>query len=88
MQDFDILVEETLGNIGSVSNVLEIGARSNKYATAVGMIKYYNNILKIKGEEFSMFNLDEQEELSGVNKKINVSDNSLLGKLFGYFFDN
>ena len=52
------------------------------------MIKYYNNILKIKGEEFSMFNLDEQEELSGVNKKINVSDNSLLGKLFGYFFDN
>ena len=87
-QDFDILIEETIGDIGILGNVSEIGARNNKYGVAVGVIKYYNNKLKIRGEESSMLSLEDQEELSGIDKKINVSDNSLLGKLFGYFFDN
>ena len=87
-QDFDILVEELFGNIGIIGRVEEIGARSNKYGTAVGMIKYYNSRLKLRNVEFSIFNLEEQEELGGMDKRINISDNSLLGKLFGYFFDN
>ncbi len=86
--DFDILVEELIGNKGIIGSVEEIGARNNKYATAVGMIKYYNSRLKLRNVEFSIFNLDEQAELGGTDKRINVSDKSLLGKLFGYFFDN
>ena len=86
--DFDILVEELFGNKGIIGSVEEIGARNNKYATAVGMIKYYNSRLKLRNVEFSIFNLEEQEELGGTDKRINVSDKSLLGKLFGYFFDN
>ena len=86
--DFDILVEELLGNLGIIGNVLEIGARNNKYATAVGMIKYYNSRLKLRNVDFSIFNIDEQEKLGGLDKSISVSNDSLLGKLFGYFFDN
>ncbi len=86
--DFDIITEELLGNLGIIGNVEEIGARNNKYGTAVGMIKYYNSRLKLRNVEFSIFNLEEQEELGGVDKRVNVSDNSVLGKLFGYFFDN
>ncbi len=86
--DFDILEEELLGSLGIIGKVEEIGARNNKYATAVGIIKYYNSRLKLRNAEFSIFNLEEQEELGGMDKKINVSDNSILGKLFGYFFDN
>ncbi len=85
--DFDILMEELLGNLGIIGKVEEIGARDNKYATAVGMIKYYNSRLKLRNVDFSIFNLEEQEELGGT-PGISVSDNSLLGKLFGYFFDN
>ena len=87
-QDFDILVEELMGQTAIVGNIEEIGARSNKYGTAVGMIKYYNSRLKLRNVEFSIFNLEEQEELGGMDKRINISDNSILGKLFGYFFDN
>ena len=86
--DFDILEEELLGSLGIIGKVEEIGARNNKYATAVGIIKYYNSRLKLRNAEFSIFNLEEQGELGGMDKKINVSDNSILGKLFGYFFDN
>lgn len=87
-QDFDILLEEQLGSVGILGKVEEIGARSNEYSTAVGMIKYYNSRLKLRNVEFSIFNLDEQEEFGGNTKGVSIPDNSLLNKLFGYFFDN
>ena len=71
-----------------VGEVTEIGARNNKYSTALGLIKYYDNKLKLRNKDFSIYTIEEQEELSGMHKKINISDNSILGKLFGYFFDN
>ena len=86
--DFDILMDELLGNLGHIEKVEEIGARSNKYGTAIGMIKYYHSRLKLRGIDFSILNEEEQEELCGSGKKANVSDNSILGKLFGYFFDS
>lgn len=72
----------------SVGYVNEIGARHNKFVTGVGLIKYYDSRLRLRNRDFSIFSIDEQEELSGIHKKVNISDNSLLGKLFGYFFDN
>lgn len=71
-----------------VGNILEIGARNNKYSVALGMIKYYNSRLKLRNVEFSIFSLDEQEDFGGTHKRVNISDNSLLGKIYGYFFDN
>ena len=32
--------------------------------------------------------VDELETLSGAHKKVNINENSILGKVFGYFFDN
>lgn len=71
-----------------IGEVKEIGARHNKYATAIGLIKYYDSRLKLRNRNFSIFSIEEQEELSGIHKKVNISENSILGKLFGYFFDN
>ena len=71
-----------------VGEVLEIGARHNKFVTSVGLIKYYDSRLRLRNRDFSIFNIEEQEELSGIHKKVNISENSILGKLFGYFFDN
>ena len=72
----------------TVGEVKEIGARHNKYATAVGLIKYYDSRLRLRNRDFSIFSLEEQENLSGIHKKVNISEDSILGKLFGYFFDN
>lgn len=88
IKDFDQVLEEVYGPTAIVKNVTEIGVRDNKYSVAVGNIKYYNHRLILKNKDFSIFNEDEEEELSGLTKKANISDNSLLGKLFGYFFDN
>lgn len=88
MPDFSLVVESVFGHNAKIASVTDLGARNNKYSTAVGLIKYYENKLRLRNKEFSIFNLEEQEELGGVDRKINFSDNSVLGKLFGYFFDN
>ena len=71
-----------------IGEVPEIGARNNKYATSLGLIKYYDSRMRLRNRDFSIFSVEEQEELSGIHKKVNFSENSILGKIFGYFFDN
>ena len=87
-QDFDILIEELFGNIAIINKVEEIGARSNKYATSIGMIKYFNSRLKLKNEKYSILTEDEEEQFGLASKRINLSENTILGKLFNYFFDS
>lgn len=85
--EFKSLVEQVF-NKATVGDVMEIGARNNKFSTSVGLIKYYDSRLKLRNKDFSIYNIEEQEELSGIHKKVNISEDSILGKLFGYFFDN
>ncbi len=87
-KDFELVLESIFGNRANLRQVPEIGVRDNKYSTCVGLIKYYNSRLKLRNKDFSIFSLEEQEEFSGLSKKVSLSENSLLGKLFGYFFDN
>jgi len=86
--DFNLLLEEIFGNNIILGVISELGVRNNKFSSSVGLIKYYNGRLKLRNKEFSIFSVEEQEELSGLTKKVNISENSILGKLFGYFFDN
>ena len=85
--EFKSILESVIPN-AIIGKPLEIGARDNKYATAVGLIKYYDSRLRLRNRDFSIFSIEEQEELSGIHRKLNFSENSILGKLFGYFFDN
>ncbi len=84
--EFKDLAEQIFHNV-YLGEITEIGARNNKYSTAVGLIKYYDSRLRLRNRDFSIFSIEEQEELSGY-KKININENSILGKIFGYFFDN
>ncbi len=88
IKDMDILLNEIFNRKAKIGHVNEIGIRNNKYSTCAGLVKYFHSRLKLRGSEFSIFNIEEQEELSGLHKKISLSDNSILGKLFGYFFDS
>ena len=85
---FNRYLDEMFDGLAQVGETNEIGARSNKYSTALGMIKYYNSRLKLRNIDYSIFNSDEEEQLSGNHKKIEFAENSLLGKIYGYFFDN
>ncbi len=86
--DFKDLLDKVFTKMHILGRIDVIGVRNNKYSTAVGTLKYYNSRLKLKNKEYCVFSLDELEALSGVQKKININENSVLGKLFGYFFDN
>ncbi len=88
MPDFELTLESVFGKNARIARIHELGVRNNKYSSCLGLIKYYNSKLMLRNKDFSIFSLEEQEELSGKQRKINISDNSMLGKLFGYFFDN
>lgn len=88
IKDFNIIAENIFGKNVTFGNVNIIGVRDNKYVTAVGMIKNFNEKLNSKGREYSIFDSDEIDILCTSEKRINVASDSILGKVFGYFFDN
>ena len=86
--DFPLVLEDVFGNNATVTQIKELGVRNNIYSSCVGMIKYFNEKMNFRNKEVSILSYEEQEELGSSEKRINVSENSVLGKLFGYFFDN
>ena len=64
-----------------------IGIRHNKYSSCFGIIKYFNDKLNSKDKDYSIFDEDEIEILCSSDKRINVASDSILGKVFGYFFE-
>lgn len=88
LRDFNILLDKVFTKQHILGKIDTVGVRNNKYSTGLGIIKYYNGRLKLKNKEYCVFNPDELEILSGVHKKVNINENSILGKLFGYFFDS
>ncbi len=88
MANFSYLMEEVFGHYARLGVTKELGLRSNIYSTSVGLIKYYLDKMNLRNQEFTIFNYEQLDELSGTGKKINLNENSILGKIFGYFFDN
>lgn len=87
-RDFDIEVESVFGPVAFIGKNNYIGARNNKFASSIGMIKYFDSKLKLRDKDFSVFSDDDLDNLvSNGNKKAMTGD-SILGKVFGIFFDN
>ena len=86
LKDIDKVISETFGKVGILGNVTELGVRNNKYSSALGIIKYYYKKLSFRKKIASTVSEEEQEMIFN-NKKKN-KDNTLLGKVFSYFFDN
>ncbi len=87
MAHFNYIAEEVFGKEVIIGNVKLVGIRNNKYSSALGNVVYFINKLKLKGKEYSMFSKNDVEELSSTKKNlINVSNESMLGKVFGYFW--
>lgn len=87
MNNFSLIAEEVLGKVAKVGNIRIIGVRNNKYSAALGNIVYFIEKLRLKGQNYSMISKGDMEELSSTKKSlINISNESMLGKVFGYFF--
>ena len=84
LNDFNLVVEEVFGQMPTYK-VKEIGCRHNKFSSSLGFIKYYHDKLSFRNK--LAYTVDEvgQNELIN-NKKTNNS--TILGKIYGYFFNN
>ena len=65
-----------------IYNSTTLGARDNKYVTALGMIKYFINKMEIREREYTMFDIEEETSLVTPNNKLK-KDNAIISKIFG-----
>lgn len=86
MRDLEYLLNDVLHNRIKIGNIKTIGVRNNKYSVALGNILYFVDVLKTEGSDYSMLNNDDMENLSSPDRNSNISGDSMLGKVFGYFF--
>lgn len=86
MRHFDAVVDRIFNKKASIGSIKIIGLRNNKYSSALGSIVYFINRLKLKGIDYTMVDEDDEEELSSIKRGFDVSNDSMLGKVFGYFF--
>ncbi len=87
MMHFEYVAKEILSVNASIGNVKFLGLRNNKYSSIIGNVIYFINMLKLRGKRYSMFSQDDEETISSPKKNIkNNTNDSMLGKVFGYFF--
>lgn len=86
---FGYIIDNVLGHMASPLNITSIGIRNNKFSTSAGLIKHFSDKLLLRGKEYSMFDEKNEQELIATKKKVmNISNDTILSKVFGYFFDN
>ena len=85
LNDFNLVVSEVFGEDKQSFKVKEIGCRHNKYSSALGFIKYYHDKLSFRNK--LAYTVDEQEQSELINNR-KGNNSSILGKIYGYFFNN
>ena len=85
--DFDLNVLEIFGKNARIGYINTIGIRDTRYASTFGLIKWYDYNAKLKNYDYSILNLEEQEEFSKEESEAKTSSNSIIGKVFDYFFE-
>ena len=84
---FSYLVEEEFGSLAKVCNISTMGVRHNKYSSTLGVIKYFDDKLALRGKSYNMLNSEDIDSLVSTQQKLANNDN-IIGKVFGHFFDN
>ena len=83
---FEHLAQEIFPNQVNLGVIKIPGIRNCKYSACIGNIVYFISKLKLKGKDFTMINDDEADKMISSNSNRNDPE-SMLGKIFGYFFN-
>ena len=84
---FEYIVKDVFGENANIGNVKMLGIRDNIYSSCIGNLVYFISKLKLKNQNYSMISDNEVYQITSItSRKLNASD-SMLGKLFGYFFN-
>ena len=86
MKGLNKLANEVLGPKAIVESIKLLGVRNNKFATSIGTIIYFINKLKARGQEYTMINKEEVDDMISNAKSKNIVNGNVLDKVFNYFF--
>lgn len=84
---FQYLVENVFGIEAKVCNITIMGIRNNKYSSALGVVKYFDDKLSLRGRTYNMISENDMENLLSTGQKVTINDN-IVSRVFGHFFDN
>ena len=84
---FSYLIEEEFGSLAKVCNISTMGIRHNKYSSTLGIVKYFDDKLSLRGKSYNMLNNEDIESLISTGQRLTNNDN-IISKVFGHFFDN
>ncbi len=84
---FQYLIDEEFGVGAKICNISTMGIRNNKFSSSYGLIKYFDDKLLLRGKSYDMINNDDKSSLMNIGQKVATNDN-IINKLFGHFFDN
>ncbi len=88
IEGFEELLQKTFNYDVEVCKPKYLGARDTAYVSSFGLVRYIVDKMKDRGRLGSSLTYDEQLKLTTPKKKIlNISDDSIIGKLFEYFFE-
>ena len=83
---FSNVVEQEFGFVAKVCNITTMGVRHNKFSSSYGTIKYFDDKLKLRGKHYNMFSKDEIDAIVSVDSS--VTNENMLSKVFGHFFEH
>ena len=84
---FQYLIDEEFGVGAKICNISTMGIRNNKFSSSYGLIKYFDDKLLLRGKSYDMISNDDKSSLMNIGQKVATNDN-IINKLFGHFFDN
>ena len=89
LMGFNSVVENTLGIEGRVHSTTTPGVRDNRYSSATGICKYFHDKMKLREREVSFVDDEDIEQMMS-NKKsmIELTDNTIISRIYGYFANN
>ncbi len=84
---FQYMVDNVFELKAKVCNIDIMGIRHNKYSSALGVVKYFDDKLSLRGKSLSMISESDKENLITTSRKVATNDN-IVNRVFGHFFDN
>ena len=73
--------------MAKVCNITTMGIRHNKYVSVLGIVKYLDDKLSLRGKQMNMIDGDELDDLVSPQHKM-INNENIIGKVLGHFFDS
>ena len=82
---FSTVVEQEFGFVAKVCNMNTMGVRHNKFSSAYGITKYFDDKLALRGKTYEMITKEDKDAMLSIDS--NITNENMISKVFGHFLD-